>query len=309
MECHPALSPSLCGLSDIHTIKTPEIPILLYILDTTLPGLIEQLRAQSDRKPVKLVVVDTLTELFHSHSKVSADTLRERSKNLAEISTLLHQLANKYRIAVLVLNEVMDVVCKGYAPDTVPSKDILYREQARWFNRADSIAGEDRKEASLGLVWANQINARIMLSRTERTRFLEVEQRKPKRRRLDPTRTQHCSETQPTRIRRLSIIFSSVSPPASLDYIVSEGGIFVLPDTTEPNPTPPSSSTPLQPPSSSTPLQPPSSSTPLQPPSSSPSHDIDGVSPLDVGVIADEWDAYWQEAESDADLYRNVHID
>ncbi|KAF9519166.1 hypothetical protein BS47DRAFT_1482159 [Hydnum rufescens UP504] len=49
-----------------------------------------------------------------------------------------------------------------------------YKCQANWFGRTPLHLSREgvtnRKEASLGLVWANQLNARIMLSRTSRKR-------------------------------------------------------------------------------------------------------------------------------------------
>ncbi|KZT11487.1 uncharacterized protein LAESUDRAFT_624867, partial [Laetiporus sulphureus 93-53] len=216
---------------------TPEIPILLRVLSTTLPALIEQLAAKPAAKPVKLLVIDTLTELFHSHARVSTATLSQRSKSLNEISALLHSIASKYQIAVLVLNEVMDVMDRDPSADPDDSYDLVYRDQAQFFNRADSIPGERRKEASMGLVWANQINARIMLSRTERLRHLEdTEHRKRKRRRVED---QSSSNDQLTRIRRLSVVFNHVASPQSLDYIVTDEGIATLPETAEFDPPPP----------------------------------------------------------------------
>ncbi|PSR88907.1 hypothetical protein PHLCEN_2v5056 [Hermanssonia centrifuga] len=215
-------------------MKTTTIPALVHVLSKTLPDFLQDLNSSPNAKPVRLLVIDALTELFHSDDKVSSPTMIERSRNLVEISNRLHSIANKHRIAVVVLNEVVDVFHRDSALGAL-DHEVGYREQARLFNRADSIPGEGQKEAALGLVWANQINARIMLSRTKRMRYLETESRATKRRRLsgrasaDPISTSHL-EDQPTRIRRLTVIFSSVAPPASLDYIVTECGVAVLDD-------------------------------------------------------------------------------
>jgi hypothetical protein len=76
-----------------------------------------------------------------------------------------------------------------------------------------------------------------MLSRTGRRKQLQDEDFPLKRRQLlescddqhQPSRTT-LDNQEPTLIRCLRVIFSSVSAPASLDFIVSECGISVLQD-------------------------------------------------------------------------------
>ena len=135
---HPNLSASDCTLSDIQTVKTPTIPSLLHVLSNLLPQLVEELAAQTSAKPVKLLVLDALTELFHSDPKFSSETLFERSKDLSRISTLLHQLAHKYNIAVVVVNEVVDVVERAPTVGALPH-EVIYQDQARIFSRAASL--------------------------------------------------------------------------------------------------------------------------------------------------------------------------
>ncbi|KAI6038974.1 Rad51B protein, partial [Pisolithus marmoratus] len=205
LNAHPMLSPSTCSLSNIQTVQTPTIEKLIYVLSTFLPQYILTRSSDSTSRPLKLVVIDALAELFHDIARTTTQTLVERSRKISEISILLHQLASRYRIAIWVLNEVTDVLARDQPPDNAA---VGYRGQAMWFGCANSIPGEDRKEASLGLAWANQVNARIFLSRTGRRRYLG-----------------EGENDEPTLIRRLSIVFSSVSPPASCDYIVTTQGI------------------------------------------------------------------------------------
>jgi DNA repair protein RAD57 len=232
-EAHPLLSSSssACGLQNIHTISTPTIPVLIRVLTQTLPPFITE--QSKGHKPIKLLVIDTLAELFHSSNKTTTNTLVERSRNISEISTLLHSLASTHQIAILILNEVVDVFDRGHLSN-IEQGDLLYNNQSRWFGRMNSVPGEDKKEASLGLVWANQVNVRILLSRTGRRRYLD-DSRLPKR---------HRSEGQPpgaplfdmshddqsTLVRRLSVVFNSVSRHSvSMDYIVTGQGISTLP--------------------------------------------------------------------------------
>lgn len=208
LNAHPMLSPSTCSLSNIQTVQTPTIEKLIYVLSIFLPQFISTRSSHSTSRPLKLVVLDALAELFHDISRTTTQTLVERSRKLSEISILLHQLASKHRIAIWVLNEVADVIPRDQPLD---SDAIGYRDQAVWFGCANSIPGEDRKEASLGLVWANQVNARIFLTRTGRRRYLG-----------------EGENDEPTLIRRLSVVFSSVSSPASCDYAVTTQGIRVI---------------------------------------------------------------------------------
>jgi len=338
---HPSLSAALCGLADIHTLKTPTVPVLLRVLSHTLPTFVEnRLQAGPRHKPVKLIVIDALTELFHTDPKTSTTSLTQRAKNIAEISVLLHTLADRYGIAVVVLNEVADVFDREAGSDVGLQQDVLYRDQAKWFSRAHTFPGEDRKEAALGLTWANQVNARVMLSRTDRMIYFndDDDARASKRRRLDRdarTDTQRpVSNQQTTRLRHMTVIFSSVGPPGSLDYIVSDRGIVAIPQehsTLVPAP-PETDRTPtavLQHPQV---LDAPGADVPAGGtqaiPSSQPNEQL-----LDMGAIAlgsdafsfpgsdeveaedgpqaeaDDWEAYWKDADLDDDLYGSIDLD
>ena len=246
MDAHPLLSDSFCAFSDVQTVQTPTIPRLIHVLSTFLPQYIDTAAKNSSSKPLKLIVIDALAELFHSAGKTTTETLVERSRQISQISSHLHRLADKYHIAVLVLNEVIDVVAR----DDPPGGDaIRYRDQSRLFGRADSIPGEDRKEAALGLVWANQVNVRIFLTRTGRRRYLDESEPPKKRSAVGSIPTSQIAITpvddQPVLVRRLSVVFSSVAAPASCDYIVTAEGISVIPGSTvsltashaKPNPT------------------------------------------------------------------------
>ncbi|KAK2460562.1 hypothetical protein APHAL10511_007032 [Amanita phalloides] len=316
LQNRKVLSSSSCSLDNVHTIATPSTSALLHVLSQTLEGFIQQQNQTTGVKPVKLIVIDALAELFHDMEKTTTATLVERSRKVAEISTILHALAAEYRIAIVVLNEVIDVFDKGnrYSDDKM---ELLYSEQSRWFSRGDSVRGEDRKEASLGLAWANQVNARIFLSRTGRRRYLgETVDRELKMQKTGsveesvsntPSGPQAQDDEQSTLIRRFNVIFSSVSPPVSLDYIVTENGVSALQGTIT-YPSTPSEFLTLEDSASMVDQQ-------------QRSHQI---APLDVGVIEDhnvgindlptishdgplpgledEWDQYWENEEIPADL-------
>ncbi|ESK85887.1 rad51b protein [Moniliophthora roreri MCA 2997] len=301
-ENHPLLGPSY-GLDNVHTMATPTIPALINALEHTLPRFIEekqrQYRHDSTTKEVRLVVIDALGELFHTSDKTSTSTLVERSRNITEISHHLHTLANVYNLIILVLNEVIDAFERDPGPEGIQNLGLPYAEQSRWFSRPPS---EFRKEASLGLVWANQVNTRIMLSRTGRRRY--VDDGVLKRRRLlqnfaSHSRAASSNDDNLTLIRRLSVIFSSVSAPVSLDYIVTTSGIWILPNSD------PALETAITLPQ------------PIAP-------DLPGATqlvPLDIGAVEEsnavnvpssnkvddeEWDEFWNSDEFTAEMYYSV---
>lgn len=291
-------------LDDIHTISTPTIHILNQVLSVTLPSLLSTNR----RKEVKLLVIDSLAELFHSPGKTGTETLIQRSRDLTESSILLHRLARQWGMAVLVLNEVVDVFDYGAPLDDYDQKTSMeYRRQSQWFGRAHSLPGQDTKEAALGLVWANQINSRIMLSRTGRRKYLDDDDAPShKRHKNDEPQTEDAAashgDSSATLIRRLTVIFSSVGRPRSMDYAITTSGVVGLGCELEG-----AEATFVAPPAA-----PPRESRALlaAPPNSQ-------LAPLDLGVSedvqnnlveqeVDEWDAFSASDPIPAEVYQSI---
>lgn len=250
---HPSLASSshVCTLDDINTIRVPTVDLLANVLRTSLPQFIEASSAPG-RKPVKLLVIDSIADLFLALEKTTTATLVERSRNLNELSSLLHSLASSHQIAVVVINRAQDVFDwssnGGVQEGGNASSQLVYREQSRWFGSADSMHEERGKEAMLGLTWANQINVRIMFTRTSRERRIEdirgAEERSSKRRRvsLNHFTNVHSSSsslnsgssgvsTEQILVRRMTVVFSSVSLPCSVDFVVTPEGVFGLEDS------------------------------------------------------------------------------
>ncbi|KAJ3969130.1 P-loop containing nucleoside triphosphate hydrolase protein [Lentinula raphanica] len=319
---HPLLASSdECGLGDIHTMTIPSIDFLIQTLSSLLPNFIEQKLEQhklkATVKPVRLVVIDALGELFHSSDKTSTQTLVKRAKNVNEISAHLHSIASRYGIIVIVLNEVVDAFERASDNEENPADALSYANQSKWFARAHSLPGEDRKEASLGLVWANQINARIMMSRTGRRRYITSEDSlNQKRQKLDGkhgTRITPSDQIESLElVRRLSVVFSSVSDPGSLDYIVDAAGIISLEEQK-------STETGVM-------KEPVASTSPAGViPDATPNPQI---APLDVGFVEsenavndpssdsitapdneEEWEAFWDKDEITEEMYLAASLD
>ena len=249
---HPLLASSSaqCTLDDINTIRTPTVELLAKVLRTSLPQFIAASSAPG-QSPVKLLVIDSIADLFLALERTTTATLVERSRNLNELSSILHSLASDYQIAVVVINRAQDVF--DWSNGSVPNGgselgQLVYREQSRWFGSADSMHEERAKEAMLGLAWANQINVRIMFTRTNRERRIEdicdPEERGSKRRRVSldnfasirssssPLRSgSPAVSMEKIQVRRMTVVFSTVSPPYSVDFVVTPGGVFGLADS------------------------------------------------------------------------------
>lgn len=233
---HPRMTPEICRLDSIHTRATPSVPELIRTLSQGLPDFAQQLSENSSAKPLRLLVLDSMGTLFRSDTQTSSKTLFERSRELIEISSMLHHLASAWHLAVLVINDVNSTFDRSALLKDVELDQLRYSEQARWFSRGDSISGEGFREASLGLVWANQVGLRIMMTRTGRRRYLDLSRDGDVKRRnretevRDQDRQQLSDRSEAILIRRLSVIFSSFSPPCSTDFVISCSGIISLGD-------------------------------------------------------------------------------
>lgn len=227
VESHPRLTPEHCGLNDIHFMAVPTVDILLHALKTSLPSLITSVAKDGSKKPVRLVIIDAISALFTASDKPSSLSLSERAKSLTAISAIVHVMASHHNIAVVVVNAVKDVFPRHSSNASAGNNDIIYSQQSRWFNSDLAAPGGHVKEAMLGLVWANQLNTRIMLTRTNRRRAIDEGHRPLKRRRTDSDdRSGAVKVDDSVLLRRLTVIFSSICEPRSIDFVVKESGVF-----------------------------------------------------------------------------------
>ncbi|KAH9985579.1 hypothetical protein BJV77DRAFT_1031970 [Russula vinacea] len=226
------LNGSACYLTTSTSLPTPRLIQLLHE-HPLLAGSRCTLDNIQTSATKSLLIIDSLADVLLEDAKVSTATLADRSRNLSAIAAQLHALAATHQLAVVAINRVTDVGFPG---------ELIYADHACIFGRAD---GNDKKSAALGLVWANQVNARIMLARTERRysdhhdRFRYRHHRQPPAvaAAATPSESHDRKRQRPDEdeedvvlvlVRRLTIVFSSVCAPASVDFIVMSRGVETL---------------------------------------------------------------------------------
>ncbi|XP_078441156.1 homolog of X-ray repair cross complementing 3 (XRCC3) [Wolffia australiana] len=125
---------------------------LLAVLDR-LPGFISR---PISGLPVKLIVVDSIAAVFRSDFDNSAVDLKKRSSMFFTIAAKLKELAVLFGLAVVVTNQIVDVIDDGGESSymRVGNYDFL-RTSGRIVCPA------------LGISWANCVNTRLFLSRSD----------------------------------------------------------------------------------------------------------------------------------------------
>ncbi|PVF96069.1 hypothetical protein CPB86DRAFT_709901 [Serendipita vermifera] len=229
---------------NVHHCPVPTVPAVLSGLTAALDQLFLRVEnSNSALKPIKLIILDSIGSVFHSVDRTTTSTLVERSRAVNEIAQRLHQVASMKQIAVVVINQVTDVF--NTPGDAAESDDfeLLYKSQSEWFSRSPFVSGHIKQEATLGLVFANQINTRIMLARTRRRlRSSEDEEHRvtKKRKTQQPNSRlvaimegilsdeEEDTGDYGTMIRTLSILFSNHCGPCSLDFVIKRQGLEAL---------------------------------------------------------------------------------
>jgi DNA repair protein RAD57 len=250
-------------LDNVHTMHITEVDGLEHALAYILPAMLARIAANTKRLPVRLLVIDSIGALFRSSFDANHSGLTQRSKMLCLIADKLKVLAEVHDMAVVVINQVTDVFnhpssaaprvessniqaetesSNQQYPSTPPELDnnppeqptMTYKVQSRYFS---GQSYSYPKEASLGLVWANAVNVRLMLSRTGRRRLLDPEDLGRKRvklavydkeRRVEEGTTEE--ETfESTLIRRMHLVFSPFARQDMLDYVILTSGIHSVP--------------------------------------------------------------------------------
>ena len=257
-------------LDNIHTHLCKDIEALDHALSFFLPALLRSRQSSETSpllgqrplyttvRPIRLLILDSITALLRGDTAFASTSagLTQRSRHLCLIADKLKALAVEFTLAVVVINQVSDVFARptstpspssSFALSQIyhdgPEPPMRYATQARWFSGQSETL---QKEASLGIVWANAVNSRVMLSRTGRRRLLKQSDLSVVKRRNRRTANDvedadgdeqesilgpMIEDHKPTLIRRMHLVFSPFAPPGTVDYVITPSGIHSLPDS------------------------------------------------------------------------------
>lgn len=231
------------ALDRVHFLAANDFEALEHTLSYLVPAHVSRLTARGHS--VDLIVLDSLAALLRPSFDNTPKGLSERSQAICSIADKFKSIGVQHGPAVLVVNQVSDVFGDLWPSSTVPSssnsgsstpaasqrpppsqppfpipKDVpepwmSYKDQSKHFNGSTPSL---RKEASLGLVWANSISTRIMLS-SPPNRF----------RKVGVTFGAEKDEGASFRVRRMDLVFSPLGGRGTVEYVVLGRGVVSVP--------------------------------------------------------------------------------
>lgn len=179
---------SFCGAGDpLDRILVQPVQSADHLFDEILKLQSRLVTWNSTHKwPIKLVVIDSIAALFRSEFENTPADLKRRSSLFFKIAGKLKYLANHFGLAVVVTNQVTDV---------------MGEEGVRIGNLERLISSGRRVCPALGLGWANCVNTRLFLSRTEEGEDFVAR-------------------------RRVHVIFAPHLPASSCEFVTRKEGVF-----------------------------------------------------------------------------------
>jgi len=155
---------------------------LWSLLDVRIHGLVSKVN-------LKIIVIDSIAALFRA--EYDLNETQERAKVLAKFGRLLLDLSSKYKLCVLCINQVTDLMGQ-----TETSKD-----------------GSRAVVPALGLAWSHHISTRIMLSRTHWNTSMFT------------TDDAHQPPLCDVVVRSLQVVYSPYLPCTKTYFLVDASGI------------------------------------------------------------------------------------
>lgn len=143
---------------------------------------------------IKLIVIDSIAALFRGEFENSPIELKRRSGLFFKISSKLRFHARKFGLAVVLTNQVVDVMDSSDHP--------------RVGNSVSLCSSGRRVCAALGLSWANCVNTRLFMWREEE-RVGEEDG--------------SCENMQTRRFMR--VVFAPHLPDSSREFVITREGI------------------------------------------------------------------------------------
>lgn len=131
-------------------------------------------------------MIDSIAALFRSDFENTGSDLRRRSSLFFGISGGLRQLAKRFGIAVVVTNQVVDLIGDG---------DVSFG------SLGNGLYSSGRRVCpALGLAWAHCVNSRLFLSKDE--------------------------DEPPLKTRKMRVVFAPHLPHSSCEYVIKGEGVF-----------------------------------------------------------------------------------
>ncbi|GAA93994.1 hypothetical protein E5Q_00641 [Mixia osmundae IAM 14324] len=250
-------------LDNIHLTHLRDMETLEHIVSYSVPELINRhanrpslghdndaREAKRQKKgsllPIRLLIIDSLAAAARTEWDTSKSGMFERSKSLIDLGEKLRCLAERYRIAVVVINQVTDdfrhqpgapATLTPEATQSDPAEEFLtstptmqgglqsempaelvYARQHKYFGGQSARL---RKTAALGLQWTNCISTRLMLSRI--SSLYENDGVTP----AMTDETESKAQAYSAR-RRATLIFSPFAPHATLEWKLDKAGYRAL---------------------------------------------------------------------------------
>lgn len=182
-----------CDRVFVHSVYTAD-----QLLDA-LPKIELFLLYSRSQFPLRVIVIDSIAALFRSDFENTGLDLRRRSSLFFKISGGLKSLARRFGLAVVVTNQVVDLIGGGASEGV---------NGVRIGNLSGLYSSGRRVCPALGLAWANCVNTRLFLSRDEEA---------------DGDGGVH--QRIKTR-RRISVVFAPHLPESSCEFVITGEGVF-----------------------------------------------------------------------------------
>ncbi len=127
----------------------------------------ERLPALLGQHSVRLLVIDSIGGVFRGQADdENAQSARamhgQRAQQLLRLAAKLKELAHKFDIATVVLNQVVDKPCDG----------LHRRTAAPWQLGACGMPDGSMRVPALGLAWSSCVNTRLVLTRRAASAFV-----------------------------------------------------------------------------------------------------------------------------------------
>eukprot|EP01018_Ginkgo_biloba_P040189 Gb_37567 [translate_table: standard] len=178
--------------------------------------------------PVRLIVIDSVAALFRSDFDNTANDLVKRANLFFKLSSKLKYYAQKFNLAVVATNQVVDCV------DSEGSKGSM--SDLRLGNFQSLVSSGRRVVPALGLSWAHCVNIRLFLSRLQGPGvFLDSNPDSFQKVLINsssaPVLDGYSGFGSMTVRRKMQVVFAPHLPGISCDFIIERDGVRGIPSS------------------------------------------------------------------------------